>query len=104
MACREYEELTGRPVKQDFPYWEPCHNAILSNGIYGFENIGGDLDAVTGRRVTFAAFPWRWVGGDGCIDSACKRTMPLLRNSKFQIPNFQFIIARFCRRSCVCGR
>ena len=26
-----------------------------------------DLDAVTGKRVTFAAFPWRWVGGDGCI-------------------------------------
>ncbi len=66
-ACREYEELTGHPVKQDFPYWEPCHNAILSHGIYGFENIGGDLDAVTGKRVTFAAFPWRWVGGDGCI-------------------------------------
>lgn len=66
-ACREYEELTGHPVKQDFPYWEPCHNAILSHGIYGFENIGGDLDTVTGKRVTFAAFPWRWVGGDGCI-------------------------------------
>ncbi len=66
-ACREYEELTGHSVKQDFPYWEPCHNAILSHGIYGFENIGGDLDAVTGKRVTFAAFPWRWVGGDGCI-------------------------------------
>lgn len=27
---------------------------------------GGDLDKVTGKRVTFAAFPWRWVGGDGC--------------------------------------
>jgi kynurenine formamidase len=22
---------------------------------------------VTGKRVTFAAFPWRWVKGDGCI-------------------------------------
>jgi kynurenine formamidase len=22
---------------------------------------------VSGRRVTFAAFPWRWIGGDGCI-------------------------------------
>ena len=51
----------------DFPEWEPCHRAILSKGIYGFENVGGDLDKVTGKRVTFAAFPWRWVGGDGCI-------------------------------------
>ena len=27
----------------DFPEWEPCHRAILSKGIYGFENVGGDL-------------------------------------------------------------
>ncbi len=66
-ACAEYKEETGRDVLQDFPLWEPCHNAILSHGIYGFENVGGDIDKVTGKRVTFAAFPWRWVGGDGCI-------------------------------------
>ena len=28
---------------------------------------GGDLDKVTGKRCTFAAFPWRWKEGDGCI-------------------------------------
>ena len=66
-AVKEYEEETGRKVLDDFPEWEPCHRAILSKGIYGFENVGGDIDAVTGKRVTFAAFPWRWVGGDGCI-------------------------------------
>ena len=22
---------------------------------------------MTGKRVTFAAFPWRWKKGDGCI-------------------------------------
>lgn len=64
---REYEELTGRPVKQDFPHWEPCHRLLLGNGIVGFENVGGDIDKVTGKRVTIAAFPWRWVKGDGCI-------------------------------------
>ena len=26
---------------------------------------GGALDAVTGKRCIFAAFPWRWTGGDG---------------------------------------
>ena len=36
-------------------------------GHLGFENVGGELDKVTGRRVTFAAFPWRWINGDGCI-------------------------------------
>jgi kynurenine formamidase len=66
-ACDEYKKTTGRDVKQDFPYWEPCHNAILRKNIVGIENIGGDIDEVTGKRVTLAAFPWRWVGGDGCI-------------------------------------
>jgi len=63
----EYYETTGRTVLEDFPEWEPCHQAILSHGICGFENIGGDIDKVTGKRVTFAAFPWRWKKGDGCI-------------------------------------
>jgi kynurenine formamidase len=66
-ACQEYEEETGCTVLEDFPEWEPCHRAILSKGIIGFENVGGDLDNVTGKRATFAAFPWRWVNGDGCI-------------------------------------
>jgi kynurenine formamidase len=33
----------------------------------GFENVGGDIDDVLGMRVTFAAFPIRWVKGDGSI-------------------------------------
>lgn len=66
-ACEEYQAQTGRAVLDDFPEWEPCHRQILTHGIVGFENVGGDLDAVTGRRVTIACFPWRWVGGDGCI-------------------------------------
>ena len=66
-ACQEYKEATGHDVLEDFPLWEPCHRALLSHGIVGFENVGGDIDAVTGKRVTFAAFPWRWMKGDGCI-------------------------------------
>jgi kynurenine formamidase len=63
----EYKALTGREIIQDFPEWEPCHRALLSNAICGFENVGGEIDKVTGKRVTFAAFPWRWTKGDGCI-------------------------------------
>ncbi len=63
----EYKRETGRDVIEDFPLWEPCHRALLSNHICGIENIGGDIDAVTGKRVTIAAFPWRWMKGDGCI-------------------------------------
>ena len=66
-VCAEYKRETGHDVLEDFPLWEPCHRAILGAGIPGIENVGGDLDKVTGMRCTFAAFPWRWRQGDGCI-------------------------------------
>jgi kynurenine formamidase len=66
-VLEEYKDYTGREAADDFPLWEPCHRHLLGNGIVGFENVGGQLDAVTGKRVTFAAFPWRWTKGDGCI-------------------------------------
>ena len=33
----------------------------------GSENVGGDLESVTGKRCTFAFFPWNWDRDDGCI-------------------------------------
>jgi len=62
----EYRREFGHDPAEDFPHWEPAHKILMGNGIPGIENIGGDLDAVTGRRCTFAAFPWRWTEGDGC--------------------------------------
>jgi kynurenine formamidase len=64
---REYKELTGHEVKDDFPEWEPCHRALLSNGIVGWENVGGDIAKVVGKRVTIMGFPIRWYMGDGSI-------------------------------------
>jgi len=65
--CEEYKKETGHDVLEDFPEWEPCHNLLLRNGIMGYENVGGDLDKVTGMRCTFAGFPIRWMKGDGSI-------------------------------------
>ena len=62
----EYKEVTGRNIADDFPHWEPAHKIMMGNGIPGIENIGGDLDLVTGKRCTFLAFPWRWPQGEGC--------------------------------------
>jgi kynurenine formamidase len=62
----EYKAETGRHIIEDFPYWEPAHKIMMTNGIPGIENIGGDIDKVTGRRCTFFAFPWRWPEGEGC--------------------------------------
>jgi len=64
---REYEKETGRKVIDDFPYWEPCHKILMSHGIMGYENVGGDIDKVVGKRVTLAGFPIRWEKGDGSI-------------------------------------
>ena len=64
----EYKEWSGgRDWKDDHPEWEPVHRILFQNGIMGIENVGGDLDKVTGKRVTFAYFPWNWDRGDGCI-------------------------------------
>jgi kynurenine formamidase len=64
----EYKEWSGgRDWKDDFPEWEPVHRRLFKNGILGIENVGGDIDKVTGRRCTFALFPWNWERGDGCV-------------------------------------
>jgi kynurenine formamidase len=61
----EYRAETGRDVMADFPHWEPAHKILMTNGIPGVENVGGEIDAITGQRCTFMIFPWRWPGGDG---------------------------------------
>jgi len=66
-VCAEYKEETGHDVIQDFPLWEPCHKILLGNGVMGWENVGGDVDKVTGKRVTIAGWPLKWEGGDGSI-------------------------------------
>ncbi len=62
-----YKEVTGREANEDFPEWNPAHKAILAKGIPTIENVGGDVDAVTGKRCTFHAYPWRWYEGDACV-------------------------------------
>jgi kynurenine formamidase len=75
-VCAEYKATTGHDVLEDFPEWEPCHHIILKAGICGVENVGGDIDKITGKRCTFAIFPWRWVKGDGCMVRVVAMTDP----------------------------
>lgn len=63
----EYREATGREAKDDFPDWNPAHRALLGAGIPTIENVGGDLDEVTGLRCTFHAYPWKWTEGDASV-------------------------------------
>ena len=40
---------------------------MLGHGIVGVENLGGDLDKVSGKRFRFYCFPLRWYMGDGSM-------------------------------------
>ena len=65
---KEYFDWSGgRDWAKDFPDWDPVHQILFKAGILGSENVGGDLESVTGKRCTFAVFPWNWDRGDGCI-------------------------------------
>jgi kynurenine formamidase len=63
----EYKAATGREAIADFPEWNPAHRTLLKAGIPTIENVGADLDAVSGRRCTFQGFPWKWHEGDACV-------------------------------------
>lgn len=55
----EYVQETGRDPAEDFPDYEPCHQIFSTNMIPAIENVGGDIDEVTGMRCTVAAFPFK---------------------------------------------
>ena len=64
---KEYREERGEDPQEKWPIYEPAHHALLGSGIPGIENVGGEIDAVTGKRLTIAAFPLRWIKGDGSM-------------------------------------
>lgn len=66
---KEYEEMTGKPIEETLPekYFEYIHYKTARNNVCMVENLGGEIAEVAGRRVNLGAFPWRWVGGEGCV-------------------------------------
>ena len=63
----EYKKATGRDAIKDFPDWNVAHKVLLGAGIPTIENVGGDLDELSGKRCTFQGFPWKWHEGDACV-------------------------------------
>lgn len=55
----EYVQETGRDPDKDFPIYEPVHQICCTNKIPHLENVGGDIDEVTGKRCTIAFFPFK---------------------------------------------
>lgn len=64
---RRYRQRTGREVVDDYPDWNPAHRLLAKAGIPTVENVGGDVEAVRGKRCTFHAVPWYWPQADACL-------------------------------------
>jgi kynurenine formamidase len=64
---RQYRARTGRQPVEDFPDWNPAHRALLRAGIPTIENVGAEVDSVSGMRCAFQAYPWHWPEGDACV-------------------------------------
>jgi kynurenine formamidase len=64
---RQYRAKTGHDPEEDHPAWNIAHVTLLKAGIPTVENVGGNLDAVSGLRCAFHAYPWFWPEGDACV-------------------------------------
>src|SRR6202050_228765 len=63
----EYREATGREAIKDFPEGNPANRTLPEACIPTIENVGGDLDELSGKRCPFQGFPWKWREGDACV-------------------------------------
>jgi kynurenine formamidase len=64
---RRHRKRTGRAVTDDYPEWNPAHRLLAKAGIPTIENVGADVDTVTGQRAAFHAMPWYWPQCDACL-------------------------------------
>lgn len=66
---REYEERFGVNIDEAFPREDLAvmHRLPFAHGIVHVENVGGEVTSLLDRRLTLAAFPWKFVGGDASI-------------------------------------
>ena len=61
-----YEAATGLDPRKEHPEWNVAHKTLLAAEIPTIEQVGGDVDALAGKRATFTATPWKFKYGDAC--------------------------------------
>ena len=62
-----YQKATGLDAKKEHPEWNVAHKVLLAAGIPTIEQVGGDIDILSGKRATFAPTPWKFqYPGDAC--------------------------------------
>lgn len=63
---QSYKAATGLDPEKEHPDWNTAHKTLLAAGIPTVEQVGGDVDTLSGKRATFAATPWKFKYGDAC--------------------------------------
>ncbi len=65
---QDYERETGKKLPTEFAYgYEACLVMLLKAGISCISGAGGNIDDVTGKRTTLAAWPFRLEHTDGAM-------------------------------------
>lgn len=64
-----YRELYGLVEEKGMcnGVWEPCHKLLLGNGKVGWENVGGNVAKIAGKRCTIIGAPLNLYCGDGSM-------------------------------------
>jgi kynurenine formamidase len=47
--------------------YQVMHIPLFPLNIIHAENLGGDIDKVSNKRMVIGCFPWKFVGGESCI-------------------------------------
>ena len=68
-AVKDFEKKFGKSIDVLLPMDQflKVHIMTANQNLPLVENLAGDIDKVTGRRMKFGAFPWRFIRGEASI-------------------------------------
>jgi kynurenine formamidase len=63
------QRALGRGLEELFPEddYQVMHVRLFPHDVIHVENLGGDIDQVLDRRISFGCFPWRFQGGEAAM-------------------------------------
>lgn len=64
--AKTYTDATGKDPMEKFGKWYVAGKLLAKAGIPTIQQVGGDVDELSGKRATFAALPWKFEHGDAC--------------------------------------
>ena len=67
--AEDAEAALGRSLEEVFPKadYQIMHTLLFPHDVVHIENLGGEIDQVLDRKITFGCFPWRFQGGEAAM-------------------------------------